>query len=75
MKELKIIDVDSVEIVQVPHICNGINFWLLQLEQIFIERKLNEGGISLQEESKVTTVINPKSNFIIEEGQRAIIIP
>ena len=41
----------------------------------FIERKLNEGGISLQEESKVTTVINPKSNFLIEEGQRAIIIP
>ena len=41
----------------------------------FIERKLNEGGISLQEESKVTTVINPKSNFIIEEGQRAIVIP
>ena len=40
-----------------------------------IERKLNEGGISLQEESKVTTVINPKSNFIIEEGQRAIVIP
>ena len=40
----------------------------------FIERKLNEGGISLQEESKVTTVINPKSNFIIEEGQRAIVI-
>jgi hypothetical protein len=23
----------------------------------------------------VTTVINPKSNFIIEEGQRAIVIP
>ena len=41
----------------------------------FIERKLNEGGISLQEESKVTTVINPKSNFLIEEGQRAIVIP
>jgi hypothetical protein len=41
LKELKIIDVDSIEIVQVPHICNGINFWLLQLEQIFIERKLN----------------------------------
>ena len=41
----------------------------------FIERKLKEGGISLQEESKVTTVINPKSNFLIEEGQRAIIIP
>ena len=41
----------------------------------FIERKLNEGGISLQEESKVTTVINPKNNFLIEEGQRAIVIP
>ena len=41
----------------------------------FIERKLNEGGISLQEESKVTTVINPKRNFLIEEGQRAIVIP
>ena len=41
----------------------------------FIERKLNEGGISLQEESKVTTIINPKSSFKIEEGQRAIVIP
>ena len=41
----------------------------------FIERKLNEGGISLQEESKVTTLINPKSKFLIEEGQRAIVIP
>ena len=41
----------------------------------FIERKLNEGGISLQEESKVTTVINPKNNFLIEEGRRAIVIP
>ena len=41
----------------------------------FIERKLNEGGISLQEESKVTTIINPKNNFLIEEGQRAIVIP
>jgi len=41
----------------------------------FIERKLNEGGISLLEESKVTTIINPKSSFIIEAGQRAIVIP
>jgi len=41
----------------------------------FIERKLNEGGISLQEESKVTTIINPKSSFKIEAGQRAIVIP
>ena len=41
----------------------------------FIERKLNEGGISLQEESKVTTIINPKNSFKIEAGQRAIVIP
>ena len=41
----------------------------------FIERKLNEGGISLLEESKVTTIINPKSSFKIEAGQRAIVIP
>ena len=41
----------------------------------FIERKLNEGGISLLEESKVTTTINPKSSFKIEAGQRAIVIP
>ena len=41
----------------------------------FIERKLNEGGISLLEESKVTTIINPKSSFKIEVGQRAIVIP
>ena len=40
-KELKIIDIDAVEIVQVPHLCNGINFWLLQLENRFIERKLS----------------------------------
>ena len=41
----------------------------------FIERKLNDGGISLLEESKVTTIINPKSSFKIEAGQRAIVIP
>lgn len=41
----------------------------------FIERKLKEGGISLQEESKVQTVINPGKEYIIKAGERAIIIP
>ncbi len=41
----------------------------------FIERKLKEGGISLQEESKINTVINPQNKHIINDGERAIIIP
>ncbi len=41
----------------------------------FIERKLKEGGVSLQEESKISTVINPDNNYIIKDGERAIIIP
>jgi voltage-gated potassium channel len=41
----------------------------------FIERKLKEGGVSLQEESKITTVINPDKNYKIKDGERAIIIP
>ncbi|RMF10856.1 MAG: hypothetical protein D6762_00535 [Candidatus Neomarinimicrobiota bacterium] len=41
----------------------------------FIERKLKEGGISLQEESKVRTVINPPDEYIIQENERAIVIP
>ena len=41
----------------------------------FIERKIKEGGISLQEESKITTVINPDKNYKIKDGERAIIIP
>lgn len=41
----------------------------------FIERKMKEGGISLQEESKITTVINPDKNYKIKVGERAIIIP
>ena len=41
----------------------------------FIERKLKEGGISLQEESKINMVVNPGKNYIIKEGERAIIIP
>ncbi|MBC8215762.1 MAG: potassium channel family protein [Candidatus Marinimicrobia bacterium] len=40
----------------------------------FIERKLKEGGISLQEESKVSTVINPQKDYIIKDGERAIVI-
>ncbi len=41
----------------------------------FIERKLKDGGVSLQEESKISTVINPDNNYIIKDGERAIIIP
>ncbi|MFQ6613994.1 MAG: potassium channel family protein [Fidelibacterota bacterium] len=41
----------------------------------FIERKLKEGGISLQEESKVKTVINPSGEYTIKPNERAIVIP
>ena len=41
----------------------------------FIERKLKEGGISLQEESKINVIINPKQEYLINENERAIIIP
>jgi len=41
----------------------------------FIERKLKEGGISLQEESKIQTAINPGKEYLIKAGERAIIIP
>ncbi len=41
----------------------------------FIERKLKEGGISLQEESKISTTINPELDYTIKDGERAIIIP
>ena len=41
----------------------------------FIERKLKEGGISLQEESKVHVHINPEKNHMIKEDEQAIIIP
>ncbi len=41
----------------------------------FIERKLKEGGISLQEESKVSVAINPGSNYTIKPNERAIIVP
>ena len=41
----------------------------------FIERKLKEGGINLQEESKINVVVNPNKDYSIKEGERAIIIP
>ena len=41
----------------------------------FIERKLKEGGISLQEESKINVVINPGDNYTLSKGEQAIIIP
>ena len=41
----------------------------------FIERKLKEGGISLQEESKVHVHINPQTNYMIKDDEQAIIIP
>ena len=41
----------------------------------FIERKLKEGGINLQEESKINVLVNPSKDYSIKEGERAIIIP
>ena len=41
----------------------------------FIERKLKEGGISLQEESKINVVVNPGKGYTISEGEQAILIP
>jgi len=41
----------------------------------FIEKKLKEGGISLQEESKIQVSINPDKDYIIQDKESAIIIP
>ncbi|NQV38547.1 MAG: NAD-binding protein [Candidatus Marinimicrobia bacterium] len=41
----------------------------------FIERKLKEGGIPLNQESRVNTVINPDDSYEIKEGEGAIVIP
>ena len=41
----------------------------------FIEQKLKEGGISLQEQSKIHVNVNPKKNYIVKQGEKAIIIP
>ena len=40
----------------------------------FIEHKLKEGGISLQEAEKVSTVINPHEEYIISDGEQAVVI-
>ena len=41
----------------------------------FIEQKLKEGGISLQEQSKVHVNVNPSVGYIIKEGDKALLIP
>lgn len=41
----------------------------------FIEQKLKEGGISLQEKSKVHVNVNPKTDYIIKDGEKALLIP
>ena len=41
----------------------------------FIEQKLKEGGISLQEQSKVHVNVNPGADHIIKEGEKALLIP
>lgn len=41
----------------------------------FIEQKLKEGGISLQEQSKVHVNVNPSVGYIIKEGEKALLIP
>ena len=41
----------------------------------FIEQKLKEGGISLQEQSKVHVNVNPSADRIIKEGEKALLIP
>ena len=41
----------------------------------FIERKLKEAGHSLKQESKVSIMMNPKSDHVINKGERIIIIP
>jgi len=41
----------------------------------FIEQKLKEGGISLQEQSKVHVNVNPSVDHIIKEGEKALLIP
>jgi voltage-gated potassium channel len=40
----------------------------------FIEHKLKEGGISLQEAEKVSTVINPHEEYLISDGEQAVVI-
>ena len=42
LKELKIIDINAIGGNALPYLGSGINFWLLQLEQILLERSLNK---------------------------------
>ncbi len=41
----------------------------------FIEQKLKEGGISLQEQSRVHVNVNPSLDYIIQDGEKALLIP
>ena len=41
----------------------------------FIERKLKEGGVPLHDQSKIHVSVNPKKNYVLQDGEHAIIIP
>lgn len=41
----------------------------------FIERKLREAGRGLEEGSRISVVVNPPKDHVIQEGEGAIIIP
>ena len=40
----------------------------------FIERKLKEAGHSLDEENKISVMVNPKQDYLVKEGEKAIVI-
>jgi voltage-gated potassium channel len=41
----------------------------------FIERKLREAGKGLEEGSRISVVVNPPGDHVIQEGEGAIVIP
>ena len=41
----------------------------------FIERKLQEAGRGMEESSRISVVVNPPKDHVIQEGEGAIIIP
>tara|TARA_B100000902_G_C27305139_1_gene915014 strand:+ start:450 stop:1577 length:1128 start_codon:yes stop_codon:yes gene_type:complete len=41
----------------------------------FIERKLKEGGIPLHDQSRVHVSVNPDKNYVLKDGEHAIVIP
>jgi len=41
----------------------------------FIEKKLKDGGISLQDQSKINITVNPSFKYLLKDNERAIIIP